>query len=202
MTQRVVVDGQLSDIRNVISGVPQGSVLGPLLFIIYTSDMWLDLENKLIAYADDATLVASIPSPNLRSSVAESLNRDLERIKDWCKLWGMKLNPLKTQSMIISRSRTLYPHHPDLRIDNAVLVTSNSFKILGVTFDSKLTFEKHIRNVASGISQKVGILRKCFRVFGDETIMLHCFNSIIAFVPEPYHSINVTSPTEPTFQAN
>ena len=178
-TQRVVVDGQLSDIRYVVSGVPQGSVLGPLLFIIYTSDMWLDLENKLIAYADDATLVASIPSPGLRSSVAESLNRDLERINDWCKRWGMKLNPLKTQSMIISRSRTLYPQHPDLRIDNAVLVTSNSFKILGVTFDSKLTFEKHIRNVASGISQKVGILRKCFRVFGNETVLLHCFNSFI-----------------------
>ena len=58
-----------------------------------------------------------------------------------------------------------YPQHPDLRIDNAVLVTSNSFKILGVTFDCKLTFEKHIRNVASGISQKVGILLKYFSVW-------------------------------------
>ena len=157
----MAVDGQLGDIRNVISGVPQGSVLGPLLFIIYTSDMWVGLENKLVAYADDATLVASIPSPNLRSSVAESLNRDLTRINEWCKLWGMKLNPQKTQSMIISRSKTLYPQHSELHINNTVLATCNSFKILGLTFDNKLTFEKHIRNVASGISQKNGILRKC-----------------------------------------
>ena len=59
-TQWVSVDGQLRDICSVISGVPQGSVLGPLLFIIYTSDMWLGLETKLVAYADDATLVANV----------------------------------------------------------------------------------------------------------------------------------------------
>ena len=178
-TQRVCVDGELSDVRNVISGVPQGSVLGPLLFIIYTSDMWSGLENKLIAYADDATLAACIDSPNSRSHVADSLNRDLTRINDWCKLWGMKLNPNKTQSMIISRSRTPNPQHPELSIDGTVLATCNSFKILGLTFDSKLTFEKHIRNVASGISQKIGILRKCYKIFGDQTIMLNCFNSFI-----------------------
>ena len=75
--------------------------------------MWLGLENKLVAYADDATLAACIESPNLRSHVADSLNRDLTRINDWCKLWGMKLNPLKTQSMLISRSRTPNPQHPE-----------------------------------------------------------------------------------------
>ena len=178
-TQRVCIDGELSDVRNVISGVPQGSVLGPLLFIIYTSDMWSGLENKLVAYADDATLAACIDSPNLRSHVADSLNRDLTRINDWCKLWGMKLNPQKTQSMIISRSRTPNPQHPELSIDGTVVASCNSFKILGLTFDSKLTFEKHIRNVASGISQKIGILRKCYKIFGDQTIMLNCFNSFI-----------------------
>ena len=81
--------------------------------------------------------------------------------------------------MIISKSRTPYPQHPNLHIDNTMLTSCNSFKILGVTFDNKLTFEKHIRNVASGISQKIGILRKCFKVFGDEAIMLNCFNSFI-----------------------
>ena len=74
--QRVVVDGQFND----ISGVPQGSVLGPLLFILYTYDMWFGLENMLVSYADDATLLARIPSPNMRSEVTESLNRDLSKI--------------------------------------------------------------------------------------------------------------------------
>ena len=84
--QRVVVDGQCSDYRNVISGVPQGSVLGPLLFILYTSDMWSGLENRFVAYADDATLFASVPSPHMRPFIAESLNRDLAKISAWCKL--------------------------------------------------------------------------------------------------------------------
>ena len=72
--QRVVVDGQFNDHRGVVSCVPQGSVLGPLLFILYTNDMWFGLENVLASYADDATLLARIPSPNMRSDVAESLN--------------------------------------------------------------------------------------------------------------------------------
>ena len=79
-TQRVCVDGQYSSYSNVTSGVPQGSVLGPLLFIIYTSDMLHSLENKLVAYADDATLLAVVPSPRLRSVVVDSLNRDLAHI--------------------------------------------------------------------------------------------------------------------------
>ena len=99
--QRVVVDGQFNDYRNVISSVPQGSVLGPLLFILYTHDMWFGLENMLVSYADDATLLAHIPSPHMRSDVIESLNRDLSKISAWCNLWGMRLNPNKTQSMIV-----------------------------------------------------------------------------------------------------
>ena len=131
----------------MISGVPQSSVLGPLLFILYTH-MWFGLENKLVAYADDATLFASVPSPDRRADVAESLNRDLAIISAWCKSWGMKLNASKTQSMIVSRSRTLDPPHPDLLIDNVPLTTCNSFKILGVTIDSKFTFEIFWRSVS------------------------------------------------------
>ena len=112
--QRIVVDGQFNDYRNVISGVLKGSVLGPLLFILYTHDMWFGLENMFVSYADDATLLAHIPSSNLRSDVTESLNRDLSKISTWCNLWGMGLNPNKTQSLIVSRSRTVFPPHPDL----------------------------------------------------------------------------------------
>ena len=84
--QRVVVDGQFNEYRNVISGIPQGSVLGPLVFILYTHDMWFGLENMLISYADDATLLAHIPSPNMRSDVTKSPNRDLSKISTWCNL--------------------------------------------------------------------------------------------------------------------
>ena len=108
-SQFVLVDGCRSKLVNVVSGVPQGSVLGPLLFLLYTSELFSILENKLIGYADDSTLMAVVPSPGARVRVAESLNRDLVRVNAWCDLWGMKLNASKTKTMIVSRSRTMHP---------------------------------------------------------------------------------------------
>ena len=91
-SQQVMVDGCRSKLVNVVSGVPQGSVLGPLLFLLYTSERFSILENKLIGYADDSTLMAGVPSPGVRVAVAESLIRDLGRVSEWCDLWGIKLN--------------------------------------------------------------------------------------------------------------
>ena len=59
-----------------------------LLFIMYTHHMWFGLESILASYADDATLLAHIPSPNMRSDVTESLNKDIRKISTWCNLWG------------------------------------------------------------------------------------------------------------------
>ena len=85
-SQQVMVDGCQSKLVNVVSGVPQGSVLGPLLFLLYTSKLFSILENKLIGYADDSTLMAVVPSPGVRVAVAESLIRDLGRVSQWCDL--------------------------------------------------------------------------------------------------------------------
>ena len=87
-----MVDGCRSKLDNVLSEVPQGSVLGPSLFLLYTSELFCILENKLIGYADDSTLMAVERSPGVRVAVAESLIRDLSRVCEWCNLWGMKLN--------------------------------------------------------------------------------------------------------------
>ena len=141
--------------------------------------MWFGLENLLVAYADDATLIAVVPSPNMRCAVAESLNRDLARIGAWCGTWGMKLNPLKTQTMVVGRSRTRDPPHPSLCINGVSLDTYDSFKILGVTFDKKFTFELHLRSISSSVAQKIGLLRKSLKIFGDQAILIKCFNSFI-----------------------
>ena len=75
--QCVSVDGNYSQLKCVVSGVHQGSVLGPLLFVLYTADMWNDLENKIILYADDTILYAEAASPYDHINVANSLSRDL-----------------------------------------------------------------------------------------------------------------------------
>ena len=129
LSQHVMVDGCRIKLVNVVSGVPQGSVLGPLLFLLYTSELFSVLENKLIGYADDSTLIAVVPSPGLRVAVAESLNRDLVKVSEWCDLWGMKLNASKTKTMIVSRSRTMHPQSPALTIGGTVLEESDDHVI-------------------------------------------------------------------------
>ena len=100
--------------------------------------------NKLIGYADDSTLIAVVPSPGVNDTVAESMSRDLVKVSEWCDLWGMKLNTSKTKTRIVSRSRTMYPQSPALTIGGTELKESDDLVIMGVTFDSKMTFEKHL----------------------------------------------------------
>ena len=80
-SQHDMVDGCRSKLVNVVSGVPQGSVSGPLLFLLWTSQLFSILENKLIDYTDVSTLMPVVPS-----RVAESLIRDLGRVSEWCDL--------------------------------------------------------------------------------------------------------------------
>ena len=165
---------------NVVSGVPQGSVLGPLLFLLYTSELFSILENKLIGYADDSTLMAVVPSPGARITVGDSLNRDLVRVNAWCDLWGMKLNASKTKTMIVSRPRTMHPQSPPLTIDGTVMKEYDDLDIFDLWVDlwvdlDKLTFQKHIRSVSRGASLRLGILKKSWRVFHDKLLIGRCF---------------------------
>ena len=102
------------------------------------------LENKLISYADDSTLLAIVPSPCVRVTVAESFILDLGRVSEWCDISGMKLNTSKTKTMIVFRLRIMPPQSPPLTNGGTVLKESDDMVILRFTFDSKMTFEKHL----------------------------------------------------------
>ena len=130
-----MVDGCRRKLVNVVSGVPQGSVSAPLLLVLYTSELLSILVNKLFGYADDSTLVAVVPSPGVRVTVAESMIRDLGWISEWCDLFVMKLNASKTKTMIVSKSCTMHSQSPPLAIVGTVLKESDDLVILGATFD-------------------------------------------------------------------
>ena len=127
--------------------------------------------------------MAVVPSPGIRVAVAESLICDLGRISEWCDLWKMKLNASKTKTMIVSRSRTMHPQSPPLTIGGTVLKESD-LVILGVTFDSKMTFEKHLRSASRAASQRLGILRKSWRVFHERALLGRCFRGFVLPVLE------------------
>ena len=178
-SQTVVIDGQPSRRVEVVSGVPQGSVLGPLMFNIYTGELATLFENTFIAYADDSNLVAIIRSPKHRVEVALSLIRDLVKLHAWCVAWGMLLNLLKTKTMLISRSRAEHPAHPDISINNTILENVSELKILGLTLDSKLTYEKHVQTAVAAAAQKLGILRLAWSIYHDESVVSRCFWGLI-----------------------
>ena len=139
-SQYIVVDGCRSKLVNVVSGVHQGSVLGPLLFLLYTAELFSVVENKLYGYADHSTLVAVVPSHGERVAVSESMNRHLNRVSVWCNQWGMKLNASMAKTMTVSRSRSVHPQLTPLTLDGTVLKESADLVILGVTYDAKMTF--------------------------------------------------------------
>ena len=140
-----------------------------------------------------------MPSPRVRVVVAESLIHDLGRVSEWCDLWGMKLHVSKTKTMIVSRSCTMHLQSPLLTIGGIVLKESDDHVILGVTFDSKITFGNHLRSVSRAASQRLGILRKSWRVFHDRSLLGRCFRGFVLPVLEycsqsgarlPLHTLN------------
>ena len=141
-------------------------------------------KTKLYGYADDSTLVAIVPSPGERVAVSESMNRYLNRVSVWCDMWEMKLNVSKTKTMIVSRSRTVQPQLTPLTLEGTVLKESAVLLILGVTFDAKMTFEKHLRYVSSAAAQRLGIMRKSWQVFHDQSLLLRSFWSFVLLVLE------------------
>ena len=109
---------------------------------------------------------------------------NLVKVSAWCDLWLMKLNASKTKTMIVSRSRTMHPQSPALTIGATVLKESDDLVILGVIFDSKMTFEKHLRSVSRAASQRLGILRKSWQVFHDRLLLERCFRGFVLPVLE------------------
>ena len=98
-------------------------------------DLYYKRSRVSTSFRPRVTLIAVVPSPVVRVTVAESLTSDLDRVSEWCDLWGMKLNASKTKTMIVSRSRTIHPQSPQLTIGGTVLKECEDFVILGVTFD-------------------------------------------------------------------
>ena len=88
----------------ISSGVPQGSILGPLLFLLFINDIVHEIGSSIRLFADDISLYIIVEDPN---NTAELLNADLERIAEWALKWLVKCNPLYTESLLISRKTSL-----------------------------------------------------------------------------------------------
>ena len=125
-----------------------------------------------------------VPSTGVRVTVAKSLTLDLRRVSEWHDLWRIILNGSKTKTIIVSRSRTMHPQSLPLTISGSLLKESDDHDISRVSFDSKMTFEKHLRSGSRAASQKFGILRKSCAVFHDRSLFGRCFGRFVIPVLE------------------
>ena len=155
--QRVVINGASSETRNIMAGVPQGSVLGPLLFLIYINDICDNLTSEAFLFADDTSIFC--PLGNNPINTANIINRDLERIYQWSCHWLVSLNPTKTVYMLFSTKRT--PSNiPPLYIGNVPLEMVDSHKHLGLILTPTLSWTKHIDALIAKVNKRLGMLKR------------------------------------------
>ena len=153
--QRVVIQGQSSSWGKICAGVPQGSVLGPLMFLIYINDIVDIVRSKIKLFADDTSLYLNIDNP---FTAAEIMNSDLSDIDEWSKDWLVTFNALKTDSMLISR-KTHQINHPPIHFQGHALQNVTKHKHLGLTIRSDLRWSDHITEICTKSSKLINIMK-------------------------------------------
>ena len=170
--QRVKLDGIYSDWKPIKVGVPQGSLLGPLLFNIYINDLNLQVTNtSLRLYADDTTEYTSDVSPPVLEYI---INSDLHILSTWLRQNYLQINSSKTQAMTIGP----VPYRYNFSVDNNEVDANDTLKILGVTLDRKLNFAAHVSEQVKKACAKAYALRR-IRRFIPLDVMCRLYKSYI-----------------------
>ena len=194
-TQSVIVNGKLSSPRPVISGVPQGSVIGPLIFLILISDIDTDTLHSLVAsFADDTRVTKGIICEN----DAVNLQEDLFKIYQWSITNNMEFNDLKFELMRYGTNIELKSSTSYISPSFNVIEAKNTVKDLGVTLSSDCTFKEHINNIIESAKSMSSWILRTFRT-RDPTTMLTLFKSLVRPILE-YSSVLWTPITKGEIQ--
>ena len=177
-TQAVVLNGVSSKPLPVLSGVPQGSVLGPLLFLLYINDIncaGISSGSKLVLYADDILLYRPVQSQE--DYVA--LQRDVDVLAAWSAGKRLMFNPKKCKAMLISCKRSKKTIPQQLLLNGSPIETVDCYKYLGINITSDLSWTKHIQLIASKARRLVGLLYRQFYHCSDTSTLRKLYISLV-----------------------
>ena len=169
---RVVLDGKSSQEYPVNAGVPQGSILGPTLFLLYINDLPDDVICDIAIYVDDTTLYCRCDQASdlwQQLELASELESDLRATMDWGKKWLVDFNTGKTQLVLFDRSSN--NGSIDVKMGGSILEEKSSFKMLGLTFSSKLDWGSYIISIAKTGSKKIGALIRSMKFISPEVAL-------------------------------
>ena len=157
--QRVVLNGQTSNWADINAGVPQGSVLGPLLFLIYINGLPEGLKSNVKLFADDTSIFSVVNDINVSCT---ELNEDLSKINRWAYPWKMSFNPdpNKSATEVIFTHKLKKPPHPAIHFNNLPISLKPSTKHLGMILDEKLNFNAHIDEKICKANKGIGLIKK------------------------------------------
>ena len=168
-THCVVINNATSSKAPVTSGIPQGSVLGPLLFVIYINDMpdVIDRDSFLYLFADDTKVFRHIRCPD----DAAKLQDDIDKLVEWSNIWQLKFHPEKCVSMCIKRKLNNQQPHV-FNMGDHILSNSSCEKDLGVYIDDNLNFDIHINTAINKANKVLAVARKIFYHMASEIFCL------------------------------
>ena len=154
--QRVVINGQFSDWGTIKAGVPQGSVQGPLLFLLFIDDLVETVGHcKIRLFADDTCLFIEVDN---REDAANAINEDLAEINNWSKKWLVTFSAPKTKSLIISNKRDV-DQSPPVFLDGHRIEEVKYHTYLGLKFSSNLRWNRHINDIALKAEQRLSAMQ-------------------------------------------
>ena len=184
---QAVVGGSTSLPHPVTAGVPQGSILGPTLFLLYVNDAedHLPAGVELATYADDTTMYHSIATLGDIADGSALLQHGLDRLAEWGAQWRITFEPTKSQAMTIAFHRQTWPV-PPVMFAGTQIQEKSCLRLLGVDFDSGLSFRQHVRSIACRASQRLGLLRKAAPVLdpaGRERVYKGFVRPVMEYCP-------------------
>ena len=154
--QRVVIDGWYSTWKESKARVPQGSVLGPFLFLVFINDITNNIKSYIKLFADDTMIFIVVEDP---TQAAQILNDDLQTIHQWSETWLVKFNAKKTKSLLFGSKSNRHPH-PKLYLNHQEISEVENHMHLGITLSSNGKWDEHISNIIAKTNFKLTVFRK------------------------------------------